>query len=299
MHDSGHLWQPLRIYHLHLIRYKLRKALSSRFEGHMRVYLTKPELATDAGSQLLDLCRRVTEDGRIDLEEIKGLRRWLREHQDEPAVAAVPYLHDIMTRITADRVIDRDELVELHLAVERVIPVALRTPAIQARKKREQLRRDRRRAQRKAEQDREREERQRERAAEYARAMRLRHSFGKVVGVTFPNDDGSERQDIVASCRAGEQLYLRHDEDNEYSMVATQVLRRNGEQLGHAPEYLAEKIVENMEDGYNVFCILTDVTGGTFDKPTYGANIAVFFAAKDVSEQELNDYVNEVLSTRG
>jgi len=75
---------------------------------------------------------------------------------------------------------------------------------------------------------------------EYARQNRLRHCFAKVAGVTFPNDDGSERQDIIKHCQPGEQLILRHDAYSDYSVFATQVLRTNGEQLGHAPEYLAE-----------------------------------------------------------
>ena len=43
---------------------------------------------------------------------------------------AIGYLYDIMARITADGVIDRDELLELHLAIERIIPTAHRTPVI-------------------------------------------------------------------------------------------------------------------------------------------------------------------------
>jgi transcription initiation factor IIE alpha subunit len=39
-----------------------------------------------------------------------------------------------MARITADGVIDRDELLELHLAVERVIPTTHRTPVVIYRK---------------------------------------------------------------------------------------------------------------------------------------------------------------------
>ena len=128
--------------------------------------------------------------------------------------------------------------------------------------------------------------------------MRLRHSFAKVAGVTFPNDDGSERQDIIKRCRPGEQLILRHDAYNKYSIFATQVLRANGEQLGHAPEYLAERICGEIEDGYKTVAVLTDVTGGTSDKPTRGVNFAVFFVAQDVTNEELQQYANDVLSSR-
>ena len=45
----------------------------------------------------------------------------------------------------------------------------------------------------------------------------------KVSGVSFENRDGSERQRIIAKCKAGDRLYLRHDPDNEYSDFAIEV----------------------------------------------------------------------------
>ncbi|HEY2783958.1 MAG TPA: HIRAN domain-containing protein, partial [Fimbriiglobus sp.] len=118
----------------------------------------------------------------------------------------------------------------------------------------------------------------------------------KVAGVTFSNDDGSERQEIIQRCSVGEQLTLRHDAYNAYSMFATQVLRSNGEQLGHAPEYLAERICIELEEGYNPTGILKNITGGTWDKPIRGVNFAVFFFAKDVTDSELRQYVATVLA---
>lgn len=264
----------------------------------MRVFLTQAELENEAGQHLLDLAVRIATDGKLDLDEIKELRSWLRANKGNDNVAAINYLHDIMARITADGVIDRDELLEVHLAIERVIPTAARTPVLQARKKREEARRERLREKRRVEKEQEEENRKRLREEEYARHMRLRHSFAKVAGVTFPNDDGSERQDIIRRCKPGEQLVLRHDAYNEFSMFATQVLRTNGEQLGHAPEYLAERICNEIEDGCNAIGVLTEVTGGTWDKPTRGANFIAFFVAKDVTNDELQRYANEVLAAQ-
>ncbi len=98
-----------------------------------RVYLTQPELQTETGQQLLDLVVRIALDGKLDLEEIKELRRWLKQNSTS-SLPSVAFLHDIMTRITADKVIDRDELLELHLAIERVIPKSHREPILKARK---------------------------------------------------------------------------------------------------------------------------------------------------------------------
>src|SRR5262245_40885547 len=187
----------------------------------MRVFLTNAELETEIGKQLLDLTVRIATDGKLDLPEIKEFRKWLRDNKENESIAAIGYLHDIMARIAADGVIDRDELLELQLAIERVVPAARRAPIVQTRKKREDARRERLRETRRIEKEKEKEERKRLREEEHARQMRLRHSFAKVAGVTFPNDDGSERQEIIKRCRPGEQLHLRHDAYNEYSMFAT------------------------------------------------------------------------------
>jgi hypothetical protein len=262
----------------------------------MRVYLTNPELETPLGKQLLELTVRIASDGKLELAGIKELHKWLRSNKDNDTIVAIGYLHEIMSRITADGVIDRDELTELHLAIERVIPAAWRPPIIQARKKREAGRRERRKEARNVEREKEKEERKRSREDEYARKMRLRHAFAKVAGVTFPNDDGSERQEIIRRCKVGEHLILRHDANSQYSAFATQVLRTNGEQLGHAPEYLADRICQEVEAGYKVVGVLKDLTGGTWDQPTHGANFIVFFLAQDVTSEELQQYTNSVFA---
>jgi hypothetical protein len=262
----------------------------------MRVFLTNPELETDEGKHLLELTVRIASDGKLELAEIKELRRWLLSNKENQRLPAIAYLHDIMSRITADGVIDRDELIELHLAIERVIPTSHRTPIVQARKKREAARRDRLREALRIEREKAKEEQKRLREDEYACKMRLRHAFAKVAGVTFPNDDGSERQRIIKNCKVGEPLVLRHDAYNEYSLFATQVLRENGEQLGHAPEYLAERICQEVESGFRSAGVLKNVTGGTSDKPTRGVNFIALFFAPDVTTEELRQYCTRVLT---
>ena len=265
----------------------------------MRVYLKASDLESSTGKQLLDLSVRIAMDGKLDLDEIKALRAWLRANESNTEIAAIGYLHDIMKRVAADGVIDRDELIELHLAVERVVPPSHRPPIVEARKKRDAVRRERLKEARRVEREKEKEDRKRLREEEFARAMRLRHSFAKVAGVTFPNDDGSERQAIIRRCKSGERLILRHEPDNEYSEFAIQVLRENGEQLGHAPEYLAERICQEFESGYQAVGFLKSVTGGTPDKPTCGVNFLTVFMAADVGRDELQAYVAATFAADG
>ena len=264
----------------------------------MRVYLKSSDLASDAGKQLLDLAVRIAADGKLDLGEIKALRAWLRANGSNTEIAAIGYLQDIMNRIAGDGVIDHDELLELHVAIERVIPSAQRTPIVQSRKKRDDAHRERLQEERRLEKEKRQEERLRGQE-EYARKMRLRHNFNKVAGVTFPNDDGSERQEIIRRCKTGETLVLRHDPDNAYSDFAVQVLRQNGEQLGHAPEYLAEWICKELSAGYSVVGVICDITGGTKDKPIRGVNFLTAFAATGVTYEELKAYADEAFRADG
>lgn len=265
-------------------------AILINMETDMRVYLTTAELTNPAAADLLSLCIRISIDGKIELEEIKELRRWLRNYEGK-GIPAVTYLADIMQRITADKVIDQDELVELQMAIERVVPAVYRTPIVQARRKRDQEKQARRRELRQIQLQHEKESQDRQKSEAIAKAMRLRHDFAKVAGVTFQNDDWTERQDIIAKCRVGETLYFQHDVHNKYSTFATKVLRQNNEQIGHVPEYLAGHVLDQIDSGYGVIGFLSNITGGYGDHPVYGVNILIVYFAKDVSNEEFTSYV--------
>ena len=113
-----------------------------------------------------------------------------------------------------------------------------------------------------------------------------RRSFHtKVVGVTFRNDDGSERQDIIARCKPGDELALSSEPDNRYSDNAVAIycnLRGwfggvKTRQLGYLPEEssVAAEVFEHIEGGGGGEAQITEVTGGTRDTPTMGVNIRI------------------------
>lgn len=268
----------------------------------MPAVLTPEHISTPVGQQLLELAVRITIDGKLDLAEIKELRDWLRSNLANTTVPAIAYLHDIMARITADKVIDRDELHELHLAVERIIPQSFRSGVKDARKSQEAARkareRESKRAKKEEEKARQKEERDRLKAEEKEKRMRLRHTFAKVSGVSFPNDDGTERQEIIRHCRAGETLVLQRDHDNTFSSFAIAVRRQTGQQIGHVPEYLAERICDELESGTDVSAVIADVTGGTAGKEYRGVNFVVVFASKMVTNGEYDEYVRSVMAQR-
>jgi hypothetical protein len=59
--------------------------------------------------------------------------------------------------------------------------------------------------------------------------------FSQVHGIKHTNDDGSSRQEIIARCYEGEELFLVPEPANRYDPDAVKICRVNGEQLGYWP----------------------------------------------------------------
>lgn len=95
----------------------------------------------------------------------------------------------------------------------------------------------------------------------------------KVAGVSFNNDDGTSRQAIVRSLRPGEQLFLRHVPIPGHP-EAMQVITYKGQQVGHLPSGMGKNALKWFKE-YTVYVYVTEITGGTQDKPTRGCNIVL------------------------
>ena len=63
--------------------------------------LTRPQLATELGAELLSLCQTVTADGRLAPEEIAGLRQWLGDAAAAEMQSA-RFLRGVIEHVLAD-----------------------------------------------------------------------------------------------------------------------------------------------------------------------------------------------------
>jgi hypothetical protein len=90
--------------------------------------LSPAQLATEIGAELLSLCQAATADGRLEPQEIAGLRQWL---DDADAVHMPParYLRIVIDRVLADGRITPEEYAEVYRAVESVLPFDARAAA--------------------------------------------------------------------------------------------------------------------------------------------------------------------------
>lgn len=105
----------------------------------------------------------------------------------------------------------------------------------------------------------------------------------KVSGVTFANPDGTDRQEIIRRyCRAGEELLLRPEPDNEHDDLAISVWVRTSpktkarwRQVGYINADLVEDVHALYDTGNAVFSRILQVTEGGA-KRTLGVNIEIY-----------------------
>lgn len=95
----------------------------------------------------------------------------------------------------------------------------------------------------------------------------------KIVGVTFKNEDGTSRQEVIESCSEGDSLSLEHYYyKGENAFKVTNVY---GETLGNLKKELTEKLVELYDIGVieAADVEILNITGE--NKGTLGVNIKI------------------------
>jgi len=94
-----------------------------------------------------------------------------------------------------------------------------------------------------------------------------------VEGVTYANNDGSSRQEIIRNCKKGDELILLRDPSHPYGTDAVKVcafkkptllsrlLRRKPTlaQVGYLSKYVASKVSRLMDEGTNVHATIEDI----------------------------------------
>ena len=88
-----------------------------------RVSLSKKQLETPAGAELLRLCQSIKSDGQLSKDDIINLATWLAANR-QCGLPGMDYLYGVAERIVADKKVSVDEMKELHEAIEKVMPGA-------------------------------------------------------------------------------------------------------------------------------------------------------------------------------
>ncbi|MEX2149010.1 MAG: HIRAN domain-containing protein [Steroidobacteraceae bacterium] len=213
-----------------------------------RISLTKSQLRTELGAELLSLCESVTADGKLAPEEAQGLREWLDE-ADAAELPAASYLREVVERVLADGQITQEECREVYRAVESVLPPEVRRQATAARREIEVAAREEAKSARDQERAKEREERRRDVQIAAANFM--------VAGVRHEG-----RGEVIARyANAGDPVRLVRDTGNRFSRFAIAVQLENGRQIGFVPEEDAQYLAPFLDDGAKCAAWMTKILG--------------------------------------
>lgn len=110
-----------------------------------------------------------------------------------------------------------------------------------------------------------------------SKATVLRDFHTKVAGVTFKNDDGTSRQDIIRTLSVGSDVVFRPVEIKGHP-EAIAVYSNTGKQIGFLNAYLAEE----MRDRYAqnpMSVVISSISGGEDDK-SLGCNLHIVIYEK-------------------
>ena len=97
--------------------------------------------------------------------------------------------------------------------------------------------------------------------------------YTKIVGVTYDNQDGTSRQDIIAGLSENSPIKLARDYANLYDPNAILVVSDKG-QLGFISKERAGQIAARMDAEETINARISRLTGG--GDYTRGVNIEVF-----------------------
>ena len=106
----------------------------------------------------------------------------------------------------------------------------------------------------------------------------------RVVGVSFQNDDGTDRQEILSGLSVGEGMLLKYFEyENEPAYAVTDAA---GNRIGSLSKELAADIYRKYKDCY-FSVMISDITGGD-DGRKYGCiiDIDIYDTVPDVVKQK-------------
>ncbi len=98
-----------------------------------RITLTRAQMKMPEIEEFVVLLVNIASDGVLEYEELQKLTDWLNGHIHLD-VPAVKFMFDLMIRVCADGKITSEEVFEIQLGIERVLPKEYRTQITEARK---------------------------------------------------------------------------------------------------------------------------------------------------------------------
>lgn len=201
-----------------------------------RISLTKAQLQTETGLELLSICQSATADGRLEDPEIHALQAWIAANSNSD-LPSIRHLSSTLDRVLADGVITPEERQSVAKAIEAILPLEERKLAAALRRQIEQEERQSKKAAEAQAKQEAREEKERNRPLDFADFM--------VAGTRHENRCAIIQREV----RAGSSVFLRREADNPHSKDAIAVVTTRGSTIGYVPAEWALDIAPLLDDG--------------------------------------------------
>ena len=99
--------------------------------------------------------------------------------------------------------------------------------------------------------------------------------YSVIVGVSFPNDDGTSRQEYLRLCKPYEPLILKWCKNNPVDKHAIGIFRETGEQLGYLNSRCAHETLTKTRHGEKWTALLVNVGSLAGNSSLLGALIVM------------------------
>jgi hypothetical protein len=116
-------------------------------------------------------------------------------------------------------------------------------------------------------------------ASEVEARIAVRRFYTSIAGVSFANDDGSDRQQLIAACREYDTLELVPEPENQFHAQAVKVVNGAGQQLGYLDRRCAQEISNKLAAGERftaAFCERREAGHRPGQDHLHGAVIVIF-----------------------
>lgn len=210
----------------------------SNSSSNRRVSITKSQMLTDIGAELVSLCSHITLDGTIEENELVDLRSWLEVNKSSN-LPSIEYLTVTVERIIEDGIISEEELIELYKSVEAILPIEIRASVSQRR--------------------REFNKNKKQKLIEFSnskkeiekRTASLNKPIVKsnfiLAGINY--EDRIEIINKYLDIR--DFVFLVRDNSNSFSKNAIRIYLKNGMCIGFVPENYASNLAYYMDSGFS------------------------------------------------
>lgn len=201
-----------------------------------RTSLSKKQLQTNTGLELLNICQSITGDGQIADEEIQALNNWMMQNQDSE-LPAIKFMTATLSQVLADGVITDAERLSVAEAIETILPISDRKYAKGLRKQVEQEAVNESKAASALAKQHAKEKKERERPIAFMDFM--------VAGTRHDDRDLTISHEISSAS----PVFLRRDPGNRHSRFAIRVLTERGNMIGFVPDDDARHIAPLLDAG--------------------------------------------------